>query len=287
MRCDLHVHTIHSGMCTQPLLSRFCRESFNHPDHVYETLKRRGMHLVTVTDHDSIDAAERLRRHPDFFLSEEVSCRLPNSRRLHVGVYGIEERDHLEMQRRHDDFPAFLAYLHQRRLLFSINHAFSSLTGARAASDFDAFAELFPAVETLNGAMLPVINRHARSLAGAGRRIAVAGSDSHTLDCLGRTYTEVRGVRGPHEYLAGLKRGASTVHGESGDYWKLTRAILKIAGCMMRERPWTLALLPLVPAIPAATLVVVLREIYFAHRWGRTVRDIAAAEASPAICGVD
>ena len=60
MRCDLHVHTRHSGMCTLPLL-RHCRESYNDPLEVYEKLKRAGMDLVTVTDHDSIDAVEALR----------------------------------------------------------------------------------------------------------------------------------------------------------------------------------------------------------------------------------
>ena len=62
-------------MCTIPLLNKVCRECYNDPREVYETLKRRGMDLVTVTDHDSIDAVECLRRYPDFFLSEEVSCR--------------------------------------------------------------------------------------------------------------------------------------------------------------------------------------------------------------------
>ena len=62
MKCDLHVHTVHSGMCTVPVLNRICRESYSSAQHVYETLKRRGMDLVTVTDHDSIDAAEVLRR---------------------------------------------------------------------------------------------------------------------------------------------------------------------------------------------------------------------------------
>src|ERR1700761_4259998 len=63
MRCDLHVHTRHSGMCNIPGFHRFCRESYNDPEAVYQTLKRRGMDLVTVTDHDSIDAAEQLRHH--------------------------------------------------------------------------------------------------------------------------------------------------------------------------------------------------------------------------------
>jgi predicted metal-dependent phosphoesterase TrpH len=280
MRCDLHVHTLHSGMCTVPLLDRICRESYNDPDEVYDLLKRRGMDLVTVTDHDSIDAAERLRHHPDFFLSEEVSCRLPSSRRLHIGVYGIEERDHIQLQRRRDDFPAFLAYLDERRLLFSVNHAFSGLTGRRAAEDFDDFAALFPAVETLNGAMLPVANRHARAMAAAFRKIAVAGSDSHTLDHLGRTYTQVHGARDPREFLAGLKAGASTAHGESGDYGKLTRAVLKIGFSMMRERPWTIALSPLAALVPVVTFVNLLQEVAFANRWGRALSDCALSHVT-------
>jgi len=55
MKCDLHVHTVHSGMCTVPVFKRICRESYSDPDEVYATLKRRGMDLVTVTDHDSTD----------------------------------------------------------------------------------------------------------------------------------------------------------------------------------------------------------------------------------------
>ncbi len=77
MRCDLHVYTKRSGMCTVPLLRRVCRESYNEPRAVYEKLKRLGMDLVTLTDHDSIDAAHHIfsgltgRRDPaDFELFE-------------------------------------------------------------------------------------------------------------------------------------------------------------------------------------------------------------------------
>jgi len=52
-------------MCNTPGLSRVCRESYNDPVEVYEQLKRLGMSMVTVTDHDSIEATEALRRYPD------------------------------------------------------------------------------------------------------------------------------------------------------------------------------------------------------------------------------
>ena len=50
MRCDLHVHTTHSGMCSIPLLNRICRESYNDPHEVYDTLKARGMRLAAERD---------------------------------------------------------------------------------------------------------------------------------------------------------------------------------------------------------------------------------------------
>jgi predicted metal-dependent phosphoesterase TrpH len=274
MRCDLHVHTIHSGMCTIPLLNKVCRECYNDPREVYDTLKLRGMDLVTVTDHDSIDAVECLRRYPDFFLSEEVSCRTTSGTFLHVGVYDIEERDHIEMQRRRDDFRAFLAYLRERRLLFSVNHVFSGLTGPRTPEDFEEFAEAFPAVETLNGHMLPAANRYAQGWAAATGKIAVGGSDSHTLSYVGRTWTEVRGARSREEFLSGLKCGRTAVGGESGDYGKLTGTVFDIGRSLMKEHPWALALAPLAALIPAVTLGNLLWETWFAHRWGRLQTNV-------------
>jgi hypothetical protein len=53
-------------MCSVPLARHFCRESYNEPLALYETLKRRGIGLVTVSDHDSIDSVETLRRYPIF-----------------------------------------------------------------------------------------------------------------------------------------------------------------------------------------------------------------------------
>ena len=37
--------------------NHFMRESYNTPDSVYATAKKRGMDLVTITDHDQISGA--------------------------------------------------------------------------------------------------------------------------------------------------------------------------------------------------------------------------------------
>jgi len=272
-------------MCTVPLLDRICRESYNHPLHVYDKLKRRGMDLVTVTDHDSIDAVEALRRYPDFFLSEEVTCRTSAGTGLHMGVYDIEERHHIELQRRRDDMPSLLAYLDEHRLPFSVNHVFSGLTGSRTDADFDEFIDCFPAVETLNGQMLKRVNRYAADFAARWRKVCVAGSDAHTLAGLGRTYTEVPGARSRREFLDGLRRGRTVVFGESGDFWKLTCEVWHIGRELMRERRWAILLAPLMAAVPAVTMVNLALEIAFARKWG--TRTERRARGIPAPCALE
>src|SRR5437899_13079583 len=93
MRCDLHVHSIASGMFNVPGLDRICRESYTHPAEVYKRLKRMGMSVVTLTVHDSMEGAEGLRRYPDFFLGDEVTVRLPCGTEMDLRVYGITDLD--------------------------------------------------------------------------------------------------------------------------------------------------------------------------------------------------
>jgi predicted metal-dependent phosphoesterase TrpH len=258
-------------MCNIPGFHRFCRESYNDPEAVYHTLKRRGMDLVTVTDHDSIDAAAHLRHYPDFFLSEEVTCTTPSGTEIHVGTYGIEDRHHIELQRRRADVPALAAYLREEKILFSINHVFSSLTGRRTEQDFELFEELFPAMETLNGHIPAMNNRAAAQLAADWQKAALGGSDAHTLETLALTYTEVPGAGSIGSYLEAVRQGAGQVAGASGNYAKLTRAVLGIASSLVHERPWTFALSPCMLAVPLVTLANYFCELSFHARWSRAL----------------
>jgi len=279
MKCDLHVHTRHSGMCNIPGFHRFCRESYNEPEAVYETLKRHGMDFVTVTDHDSIDAAEHLRHYSDFFLSEEVTCTTPSGTEIHVGVYGIEERHHVQLQRKRTDVPALAAYLHELKILFSINHVFSSLTGRRTEPDFEMFEDLFPAMETLNGHIPAINNRAAAQLAEDWKKAPIGGSDAHTLETLALTYTDVPSANTIGDYLEAVRHGRGLVVGASGNYAKLTRAVLGIGASLVRERPWACVFTPLMAVVPLVTLVNYFCELSFHARWSRVIWPAALPEA--------
>ncbi len=273
MRCDLHVHSIASGMFNVPGLDRICRESYTDPAEVYERLKRMSMSIVTLTDHDSIEGAEALRRHPDFFLSEEVTVRMPSGTEMHMGVYGITERDHVEIQRRRNDFIALLMYLTERKLFFSANHVFSGLTGRRKEEDFQWFESYVPAFETRNGQMWPEANESATRLAARLGKIAIAGSDSHTIAGVGHTFTEVPEARTVDEFFAGLRAGRGRIYGVHGSCGKLTADVFSIVRSLFWDKPWTLAMSPLAVLVPVFTAGHWMNEIRFCRKWSAAMES--------------
>ena len=110
----------------------------------------------------------------------------------------------------------------------------------------------------------------------------MAGSDAHTLHSLGLTFTEIAEARTIPEYLAGLSAGRGVPHGVSGDYFKLTLAVMEIGWSLIREKNWTALLAPLFLAVPAVTLANTIREYTFEAKWSRrlapTVPEIPAWE---------
>lgn len=286
MKCDLHVHTIHSGMCTVPVAKNFCRESYNRPEAVYAKLKRLGMDLVTVTDHDCIDACESLRSHSDFFLSEEVTATLPSGTEAHIGVYDITDRDHIEINRRRHDFESLAAYLREHQLLYGINHVFSGLTGRRSVSDYELFETFVPCMEIRNGAMLRRANAYAAELASRSGKAITAGSDAHTMAGVGSAWTQVRGAKTKQEFLNGVRAGKGIARGVDGSFFKLMRDVVLIVLNMMKERPITCALSPLVAGVPLVLLVNYWLEVAFAEKWfGRVTHRELLPLAAPSLAG--
>ncbi|MGB0036046.1 MAG: PHP-associated domain-containing protein [Candidatus Acidiferrales bacterium] len=229
------------------------------------------MNLFTLTDHDSIEGSEKLRRYPDFFVSEEVTCRMPSGTEVHIGVYDFNERQHAQIHQRRNDLVSLLMYLSERRLFFSINHVFSNLTGTREREDFEWFREYFPAIETRNGHMLEKSNAHAENLARQWEKIAIGGSDAHTLPSVGSTYTEVPGAQDKEEFFAGLRQGRGRVAGECGSFAKLTRDVFLISRELMREKCWTTLIAPIAVFIPLATYLNYRDEKNFSRHWANQI----------------
>jgi predicted metal-dependent phosphoesterase TrpH len=295
MRCDLHVHSKHSGPVTVPVLDRILSESYSEPEAVYQTARRRGMDLVTLTDHDTVAGALELAGRPDFFVSEEVTCVLPERRELHVGVFDISEAQHEEIARRRRDAESLFAYLAEQRIPASLNHPFSPLTGRRAVEDLLLGFAGATMLETRNGMLPSATNDCARRAASLLGRAAMGGSDAHTLASVARAYTIVPDARDKAGYLDGLRRSATIPAGRSGSYGRLTADIFRIVAGSVKEAlrpglvpsPRSLALLaalPLAALVPLATLVQHVKERVWAEHMFARYRG-SVPEARPAGLG--
>jgi predicted metal-dependent phosphoesterase TrpH len=297
LSCDLHVHSAHSGPTDLPFVGSVANESYSEPEAVYEAARRRGMTLFTLTDHDSIAGVLRLSGRPDVFVSEELTLELPGQRRLHLGVFDLDEVRHEALQARRRDPEALFAYLAETRLPAALNHPFSALTGSRDAADISLALGHLDLVETRNAMMPRATNEFARDAARGARARPVGGSDAHTLASVARAFTIVPGARDREEFLDGLRRGLTIAAGRSGSYARITADVFRIiAGCYhenaaaaLREParlPRLLAMLAAAPIVPLTALVTAalwLREGAFGEKQYRAYAGVLPRRMRPGI----
>jgi len=240
LRADLHLHSYHSGYAGHLRFLR-ARDCYSEPAAVYAAAKARGMNVVTITDHDSINGClEFLEDHPDagdFFISEEIECRFPDADlKVHIGAYGISERIHREIQPLRGSVFDAVAYLRTEGIFYALNHPFFFYRGQLPFADYLAAAlRLFPAFEVRNGTMLTEHNELAAAIvrrwaaSSAAPLSAIGGSDSHTLAGIGTTYTEAPGST-RDEFLASLRAGHGRPGGRHGSIWREAREIYGVVG---------------------------------------------------------
>lgn len=237
MKLDPHVHTCFSGRTTIYPLSLIMKESYNSPEGVYERAKARGMGLVAITDHDQIEGALTIADRPDVIVGCEVTGIFPSDAvRVHLGVLGITEEQHREIQRLRHDVRELLPYLKQNRIFTTLNHVASRINGEITAAHIAALMPWVDGVEIINGSRLPSQNRTAACLADACRKVGVAGSDSHTHRGIGKTWVEAPGATNRAEFLEALHAGRVTVGGRQGNYFTMASDMLRLAAGFYHDR---------------------------------------------------
>jgi predicted metal-dependent phosphoesterase TrpH len=225
LRADLHVHTWHSKVSgTLPFLGS--RDCYSRPEDVYRVAKARGMDLVAITDHDSIDGAlELLDRHPDsndIIAGEEITCWLPEGRiEVHIAAYEMTEALHRDVQALSRNVFDVTARLREAGVLFALNHLLHFYRGQTPLDSYLRLLDEVPALEVRNGTMVRRHNVLVEQIASEwtpahGRKLAgVAGSDAHTLRRVGLTWTSAPGST-RDEFLSNVAAGLGVAGGAHG-----------------------------------------------------------------------
>ena len=230
-RADLHVHSSASQI-SKLGVQRSLRipECATEPLEVYELAKRRGMDFVTITDHDTIDGILSLGHLPDTFISEELTASFKGeAQAVHVLCYGITPDDHEWLQANRDDVEACAAYLHDREITAALAHPFYAVAAPLTARHRRRLAELFPIWETRNGSRAKELNLPAFVYIETHGGTAIGGSDDHAGIDVGRTFTETPRASTPEEFLAHVRAGRASAHGQQGSAAKWAHAAMALA----------------------------------------------------------
>lgn len=259
-RADLHVHSRHSDTPSSRLLRGLgCPESFTSPQAVYEAARRRGMDLVTITDHNSISGALEIAHLPGTFLSTELSSVLPETGcRLHVVALGISERQFPDLLAARENVYELVGLLRAEGIVHYIAHPLFDFDGRLDGDTVEKLLLLFDVFEARNGARAERSNEAVVGLLGSLTRATmerlaakhgiephgptpwlkamVGGSDDHGGFFIARAYTVAEACAGPADLLAAVRDRRTVPGGEHGDPLTLAHNLWGIGYRYAEER---------------------------------------------------
>jgi glycosyltransferase involved in cell wall biosynthesis len=252
MKVDLHVHSKFSKRPSQWILQKIgCPESFTEPMHLRDIAIRKGMSMVTITDHNTIEGILEIAHLPDTFISEEVTTYFPeNGCKIHVLVYNINERQHQDIQKARENIYDFVGYLRGEHVIHAVAHALYSVNDLLTADLFEKLILLFKTFE-INGSRDEKQNEALRwiltnlsqeeidgfadrhgidpSLELPWRKDFVGGSDDHSSLNIARTCTQVDGAGDLQAFLTGIESGESRPLGRASTPVTLSHNLYGIA----------------------------------------------------------
>ena len=227
MKADLHVHSKYSVRPSEWILRKLgCAESYTEPLLVYCLAKKRGMNLVTITDHNTISGSIEIAHLPDTFVSEEVTTYFPHDKcKLHVLVYDIREKHHEDISRIRESVFDLVSYLRQNRIAHALAHPLFAVNDKLTPDHVEKCLLLFRTFE-INGTRLVDQNNLLREIVAnitrqdidrlsdkhdiqpgypePWKKRIIGGSDDHSSLNIARTYTEILTEPSKEHFLSAL-----------------------------------------------------------------------------------
>lgn len=252
MKIDLHVHSKFSKRPSEWILKKLgCPESFTDPVHLYNIAKKRGMSLVTITDHNTIEGCLEIAHLPGTFISEEVTTYFPDDGcKLHVLAYNIDEKIHQDIQKVRENVFELVAYLRTNGISHVLAHPLFSINNRLTIEHFEKSLLIFKNFE-LNGARTEEQNRCLQLVLSILTpelmdqlaekhclqpcspfpwvKNLTGGSDDHSSLTIARRYTEMDGATELEQFLAGLEQNKVKIAGPASTPKTLAHNVYSIA----------------------------------------------------------
>jgi glycosyltransferase involved in cell wall biosynthesis len=259
MKVDLHVHSKFSKRPSQWVLQKIgCPESFTEPLQIYRIARDRGMSLVTITDHNTIEGALEIAHLPGTFISEEITSYFPEDGcKIHVLALNITENHHQDIQKIRKNIFDLAAYLNREGIVHAIAHPLYAVNDRLTIEHFERMLLLFKNFE-LNGARnerqrqnlkrilssltpedienLSEKHKIEPSFPDPWQKILIGGSDDHSGLNIARTYTRIGGEATLNDLMKGIKSGLTEVLGQASTPLTMAHNLYSIAYQFYRNR---------------------------------------------------
>ncbi len=251
-KADLHVHSKYSTRPSEWILRKIgCAESYTTPERLYATARARGMHFVTITDHNTIAGSLEIAHLEGAFVSEEITTYFPEDRcKIHVLAHRITEDQHREISRLRENVFDLVHYLIREEIHHAVAHPLYSVNDRLTVEHVEKMLLLFHTFE-LNGArddyqnriLLDIVERLTEDdlefLAekhGIGplgltpwKKRFIGGSDDHSALNIACTWTAVDDVSTVGEFFSEVGHGRCRVEGMASSPKTLAHNLYSIA----------------------------------------------------------
>ncbi len=259
MKIDIHVHSKFSTRPSQWVLQKIgCPESFTDPMRLREIALKKGMSMVTITDHNTIEGVLDIAHLPDVFISEEVTTYFPEDGcKIHILALNISERQHKDIQKVRSSIFNLAAYLKSQQIVHVVAHPLYSTNDRMTPDHFEQLLLLFRAFE-LNGARDESQNRILTAILNGLQpsdieRLAdkhgiepdfpepwqkhlTGGSDDHSSLNIASRYTEVKRAKDLKAFMDGVHAGRCVAHGSDATPLTLSYTLYAIAYQFYRKK---------------------------------------------------
>ena len=231
-RVDFHLHSYASNVTDYYAANSFSiPESYSDPIKLYHMLKKRGMSLVTLTDHNSINGVREMldRGFKDVFISSEMTTTFPEDGcNIHITVGNMTESQFAEVDRLRANVYEMIAYVDSEiaaeqtpnyagnKLVYFMTHPLMSTQnrpygreGSLSASHIEKALLLCNCIEVRNGARTRVLNDLTWEIvSGLDRATIERLANQHAIEPKGPT-PWLKSVVGGSDDHAGINPGTT------------------------------------------------------------------------------
>jgi len=187
IRADLHIHTRYSADASinpKTIVDQLCA----HP----------SIKAIAITDHNTLEGYRHVRQlassYKDILIIPAVETGTPHG---DIIILGTEELPPTPW-----NIQSVIDFAKQRGALTIVTHPYRGFGLGDTARNYS-----FDAIEVLNGASIPHVNKLAENLAKTMGLPGVAGSDAHSAEELWTVYTEIQATSDTDEILKAVKNG--------------------------------------------------------------------------------